>query len=485
MGKQVTDYLLYKWRYILGYSLIGLIVIAMFVVAGLYIPGGLSHAEMDSAITSSALTFSLDSFHPSMIVNLPYQLLQRGSFELFGVSPISIKLPSLILGLFSALGMLLLLRKWFPSNIAVITTVLVITTGQFLFMAQSGTPSIVYLFWPVWLLVAAMMISRGARAPLFWKVLLFVLAALSLYTPLSLYILLALMSATILHPHLRYLIRQLPKPELMFAAFCALIIVVPLGYIVFRHPPVGLTLLGIPIDPPNLWANGIKLIKQYFDFITPSTGVVMQPVYGLGSMILIVLGVIRLATTKYTARGYIITAWGILLIPILLLNPNYISVTFVPVVLLMAMGIHWLLAQWYRLFPRNPYARLAGLVPLAVLIGGMVFSGLDRYMYGYLYSPQTAVNFSKDLQLLNRQLAMPDRGTTALVVSESETPFYKVVAHYNKNLTVATNTNTQPNTATTIMSRAVHIPGSTMPFEIITGDTAQNADRFYIYKTGQ
>lgn len=145
MGKQMTDYLLYRWRYVLGYGLIGLTVIGLLIVAGLFIPGGLSQAEMHSVVSSNASALSLDSFQPESVINLPYHLLQHASLSLFGVSNISIKLPSLLLGLFSVVGMFLLLRMWFRENVAVLTAVIVITTGQFLFVAQSGTSSIVYL----------------------------------------------------------------------------------------------------------------------------------------------------------------------------------------------------------------------------------------------------------------------------------------------------------------------------------------------------
>ncbi len=483
MGKQITDYFLYQWRYFLGYSLIGLLIVCMLIVAGMYIPGGLARAEMDSVTTSNAIMFSLDSFDPHMVVDLPYHLLQRLSLELFGVSPISIKLPSLILGLFSALGMLMLLRMWFRQNVAVLTTILVITTGQFLFVAQSGTASVVYLFWSIWLLVAAMMISRGAKLSLFWTVLLFVTAALSLYTPLSLYILLALVSAMILHPHLRYLARRLSKPELLFATLCAVIIVAPLGYVIVRQPMIGFTLLGIPNEWPNLQANIMQLLRQYLDFVSPSSGVVMTPIYGLGSMILIALGIVRLVTTKYTARSYIIVAWVVLLLPVLVINPNYVSVTFVPVILLMAMGIQWLLTRWYRLFPRNPYARLAGLVPLAVLIGGMVFSGVDRYTYGYLYSPQIASNFSKDLQLINNQLHAAGRDTTVLVVAQAEAPFYNVLASHHKGISVVVAPATFSPSVTTIVSHDAHLASDLPPQQIMTNSASYDSDRFYIYKT--
>jgi hypothetical protein len=481
MVKHITEYSLYRWRYFLGYGLIGLILLSVFVIAGLYIPGALSPAEMQSVIKSDAIRFSVENFDPASAVNLPYHLLQRASIELLGVSNFSIKLPSLILGVASAAGMLLLLQMWFRRNVAVLTTILVITTGQFLFVAQSGTQGIIYIFWSIWLLVSAMMISRKARGGDLWKILLFGIAALSLYTPLSIYILAALMSAAILHPHLRYLMRQIPRAKLAIAGACALVLIAPLGYVIWLDPSIGLTLLGVPKEWPDFQANIFQLLRQYLDFLSPSSGTIMTPVYGLGSMILILLGIFRLVTTKYTARSYITASWIILLLPVLAINPNFVSITFVPVILLMAMGISTLLSNWYRLFPRNPYARLAGLIPLAVLIGGMVLSGVNRYMYGYQYDPQTAGNFSEDLRLINEQLGEKE-GTVALIVGEQEVPFYQVLAHHQDDLLVATAATPAP-APTTIVSRAAYIKGTTEPWRIITDSKANNADRFYIYKT--
>lgn len=483
MTKQITEYFLYRWRYVLGYSFIGIVIAGLLFVAGTYIPGGITKSEMQSVVMSSNLSFSLSHFDPSMILNLPYRILQRASIELLGISNFSIKLPSLILGALSIIGMLLLLRMWFRRNVAVITTFLVLTTGQFLFVAQSGNAGIVYVFWSVWLLLSATFVSRQAKWTTFWKVILFGIAALSLYTPLSIYILLALVGAIMLHPHLRFLVRRLSKSKLIIAGVCALVLVAPLGYAIFLQPSLGLTLLGIPDNNPTLTANAIQLLRQYFDFISPSSSMLMTPVYGLGSMALILLGIFRLATTKYTARSYLITAWIVLLLPVLLVNPTFTSVTFVPIMLLMAMGISALINNWYQLFPRNPYARIAGLIPLAVLIGGMMFTGIDRYTYGYLYDPNTAGNFSKDLTLFNNALKDKDRGKTVVVADKDEIPFYTAVAKYKDGLQVTT-TNTIPAKTTLFTHDAKKTAGAVAtPYRIVTDGMVNESDRFYIYKT--
>ncbi|MDB5187335.1 MAG: conserved rane protein of unknown function [Candidatus Saccharibacteria bacterium] len=486
MGKKITDYLLYRWRYVIGYSIIGTMIAVLLLIAGLYVPGGLTQSEMASTVQSHNFSFkSIESFDPSTIINLPYNVLQRISTELLGVSNFSIKLPSLLLGALSAFGMILLLQMWFRRNVAVLTTVLIITTGQFLFVAQNGTPSIVYIFWSVWLLVAAMMISRKARFMGLWKIVLFSVAALSLYTPLSAYILIALTSAVILHPHLRYLVRQLMKARLKItiATFCALLVMTPLIYAIVKDPSVGFTLLGIPDVMPDLKTNLFELLEQYFSFATPIVGVVMSPIYSLGSTILIVLGIIRLSTTNYTARSYIITAWAILLLPVLLINPNFSMITFVPAMLLMAMGINMILRSWYQLFPRNPYARIAGLLPLTILIGGMFVSGVSRYVYNYTYNPNTASYFSQDLRLINEQLAVKDRPATTILVTPDEKRFYDIVVERRYKVTVTAD-HVATTAPLTIVSRAAHqTDGFGTPNNIVTNSRSELADRFYIYKS--
>ena len=114
MSRKITDYVLYRWRYILGYGVIGLTVVGLLLVAFLYAPGALSQAEMNSVVNSGNLSLaSLESFQPASVINLPYHLLQHVSLSLFGVNNLSIKLPSLILGGLSAVGMILLLQMWF------------------------------------------------------------------------------------------------------------------------------------------------------------------------------------------------------------------------------------------------------------------------------------------------------------------------------------------------------------------------------------
>lgn len=468
---QPTKLFVYRWRYAIGYSLIGLLLAAVLIFAGLYVPGGISPEEVRSTITSDSI--SLSDPETFGVTNLPYYVLQALTFNLFGVSDFTIKLPSLIIALFSAIGLILLLRRWFKPNIAVLASLIAITTGQFLFIAQNGAPGILYVFWPVMLLLLGTQITREKRLQLLWKLAFALTAALSLYTPLSIYPLIAIILAIILHPHLRTAVRRLSKPKIAIGLILAALAVTPLVLGIIVNPRLGLTLLGVPIDwPPNLLENLQTLVQQYLVFWEPSTTTLMTPVFGLGSVLLIGLGLYRLIQTRETTRSYLIIIWLICLIPIIILNPAFTSVAFVPSVLLLAAGLTSLITYWYRLFPLNPYARISGLIPLIILVAVLIGSGLDRYVYGYHYDPNTAVNFSKDLRLLPKEM-------THLVVASDELPFYQVVAKHRPALTVST----APQSDAFVATRDARSAVSGYDIEtIITTTYANESDRLYVYK---
>lgn len=467
--RDFSKYSLYRWRYVIGYAVVGLALAGLLIFAGLYLPGALADGEKTSVIRSAAL--SIHDAHSFVLTNLPYYLFQKAIFAMFGVSIFTIKLPSLILALISALGLIFLLRRWFKPNIAVLASLIAITTGQFLFIAQLGTPSILYIFWPITLLLLGTQITRVKRFRFIWKILFAIAAGLSLYTPLGIYPLIAIALAVIFHPHLRAIIRRLSRFRLTVVAILFLIVIAPLVWLISLSPHLGPILLGIPSTwPPNMASNLQLIFQQYFFFWGQSSTVYMTPYFGLGSALLITIGLYRLILTRNTTRSYLIIFWLVCIIPVLLLNPTLTTVSFLPSVLMLAAGLTSVITYWYRLFPRNPYARIAGLIPITILIAALITNGLMRYVYGYHYNPAVVPLFSKDLQLLPKD-------TKQLVASDRQRPFYAAVAHYRHSFSVVS-----APTADTIVttSDAGHAYDGYTITRIIVDERSQNADRFYV-----
>ncbi|MDB5183877.1 MAG: conserved rane protein of unknown function [Candidatus Saccharibacteria bacterium] len=473
----LSDFFTYRFRYQIGYSLIIIAFVALLVVAGLYVPGGFSDAETTQFVKTASM--DVQNIQTLTQPNLPFYAAQRLSMDLFGPSSFAFKVPSLICAAITGIGAVLLLRRWFRPNIALLATVIMITTGQFIYVAQSGTGSITYLLWSVWLLLIATMITTSERHKRFWKILFFVAMPLSLYTPMSIYLVVAIVSAGLLHPHVRYVLKKMSRPHLIILIAVSIVIMAPLGYLIYKSPQLGAKLLGAPDAWPDIWHNLKVLFQQYFNFIHPQSGNLMTPVFGLGTMILILLGMWQLFTIRYTARSYTLTAWLILLIPVLVINPTFTSVTFVPILLLLASGLGYLLRSWYNMFPVNPYARFVGMIPLTILVGGLVLSGLGRYFDGYRYDPQTATSFSHDLTLFNNEIVA--KNVKRIVVTNDERPFYQAVARYNPHANIVVLTSAPRAQGPYAATQTAHnkLPG--LPSQIVTTAYSQNSDRFYVY----
>lgn len=480
MSKKVTDYALYRWRFPIVYGLLILVLAVMVTTAILFAPGGLSAHEIRSASSSAALNWQ--ALRPDEVINLPYALVQKASFELLGFNELAIKIPSAVFGMLSIVGLILLLRVWFRDSVAIMAGVMIVTTSQFLLLSQSGQPAIMYFFWPTWLLLGTTMLSRGLRPRWLWLLISSAVAALSLYTPFSIYILLALGTAVIFHPHLRFLVRRLPKIGLTAGLLLAMALLSPLIWATLRQPVIWMDLLAVPTALPDFAANFRAVGNQYFNFFHPSSTDIMTPVYSLPVAILALLGLYQLLTHKYTARSYVIGFWLIVLVLVAAFYPEIISVTVLPVAVLIAMGFHLLTSYWYKLFPRNPYARVGGLIPVIVLVASIALTGFNRYVSGYRYDPSLAKYYTNDLQLIDDHIAQT--GKVTLSVSRAERPLYEAMAAYSSGLTVigpepVTWPSGQDITVTRSAQNTIKLTAS--PKLIITSASLNQADRFYIY----
>lgn len=463
---------IYRHRYQFCYGLIALALLAILFYAVIYSPGGISDNEVKSVITSNSI--NIKDIKTLSVSNLPYYLLQRASIRLFGVSILSIKLASIILAFFSAIGIVLLLKRWFKPSIAILSSLIAISTGQFIFFAQDGTPEILYIFWAIWLLLLSSIIISQQKCKIYYIVAFYIVAALSLYTPLSIYALIALVCSIILHPHLRFLVKKLSKIKITFGIIIAIAMSAPLAIAIINSPKLIFELLGLPSKFPNIFRNLNILGSQFLGFTKPTGSTIMMPFFELGSMIIVSIGIYYVIKNRVTAKNYVIILLSLFILTILLINPIFTSVSFLPIVLLLASGLNGLLAHWNNLFPRNPYAKAVGLIPLTILVSVLVFSGADRYIYGYNYDPNIVSSFSKDLNFITK-----GKSSKYLIVSDKELEFYNIIARYNSKINILKTPTTNEFWSTREAKK--QYPGYYIA-QIYTSPLSNNSDRFYLYK---
>lgn len=490
--KTLSNLLLYRWRYALGYlTLIG-IFLAVISIALLHAPGGVSQPEIDMIHQTNLLRTGIGQGNFAM-PNLPFHLFQLVLFMLFGVSIITIKAPSIILSIIAALSLFFLLRRWFKPGIAVLSLSIMIATGQFIYLAQSFTPGIIYITTAsLILLFASLVIQKAKFAPL-WRILLAATVAASLYTPFFWYLNIGLALVALLHPYTRYiLVSRKYRAKWLPASIVFLLLIAPLVYLCLKDHNLFLALTGWSALQFDIIHN-LKVIAHTYFWPTPyiSHGQVL-PAIDISSLALMFLGLIMTFRHRHTARSYVITIWILLSLPLLAVAPQVNMIITVPMFILLATGVEKLLHEWYKIFPKNPYARGTGLCLVIILIGVMTLSGVNRYIHSYRDLPDSVREHSSDITLLHKTILSSGQPNITLVVTAAERPLYRAVLDHTSqpSLTITDGvpveaTDQQNEVVITHAARQNIILEPPLITRIITSDRAQAGDRFYVYKINQ
>ncbi|HEU5187014.1 MAG TPA: glycosyltransferase family 39 protein [Candidatus Saccharimonadales bacterium] len=485
--RPVSEWTSYKYRFWVAYLLLAALVGLSITLYSTLVPPGLGPSERQSIISSATIVFTE---MPTAIVDLPYHILQKFSVEFLGVTPFGVRLPSMIIGSLTAIFVLLILRRWMPNNIAIIAGIIVLTSGWFIGVSRLGAPFIMIPFWSSLILLAATYISQQTPHWKGWKVVMAFAAALSLYTPFSIYLFLAAIIAAIAQPHLRYLIRQSSSFHLTVGTLLFLLVLAPLGWGLYKDPSQAWSLLAIPAQLPD----PLQFLKDLFHalsgLVNPfnvSFGEFMTPLISVVSAFLLGIGVLRLLRDFHAVRAYVLLIWGAVLIPIIGLNPNNLMILMVPIMLGLAIGLQPILRYWYKLFPLNPYARVFGLIPLTLLVLALVQFNDQRYTFGMIYSEGAKKTFSTDAFLAQNTLNKLDPASpTTVVVTENELPLYRLVAKDRPNTVVTSPAQAVLGPGTWVVAEdqlaTMTAPPAPQASEVVVNDNKDNALRFRVFQ---
>lgn len=471
---------LYKFRYVLGYGFV--IVLLLFIVGADIgnLPDGLSHAEMTQAVTSNSLTFGLDF---RWMVNIAYDMLQKLSVDILGLSRLSLILPSLLFGTATVVVFALTMRHWFHDTVAVVTTVICMTATPFIGMLRSATPEIMLPFWTVLLIYGAVRLLVKREHAFHWKLLIVFASIGLLYTPYGIYPFVAIIGSALFHPHVRSRLRHIKSTRIVVLSALMLAGATPLVILLIKHPEMVSTLTGfdaIRTSLSHLPANLSNFYAIYFNAKTNGfVESIIVPQFNLATLALIILGVLKSVKDRYTARSYVLLSWFTVTVILAIAMPSVTTLIFMPASLLTAVGIDALVVEWYKLFPRNPYARIGGLIPLTVLFMGISLGNVSHYFNSYYHVPNQEYNQS--LQAVKQALTTEGDHQVVLVAPEKDVAFYTILEKEYRYLKV---TRTLPDTTATPVFVLPDADNSlkTIPSRIITSSTKENSVALRIYR---
>lgn len=448
----LREIVLYRYRYIAGIIIFCVTLVGLLLLRTDLAPTGLSAVEMQSAVSSA--TYQLTQPLAQPVIDMPYRLLQKASLSIYGVTEFAVILPSIIMAMLTGVAFLMMVWRWFRLNIALITSLIFITSAAFLTAGRTGFPEIMTTFWLSIILLAVTNIIHPAGKTKLWFVVALITVPLSLYTPLMIYPIIAIVVAGVLHPHVRFTLGHIAKWQYAVAAALVVILLSPLVVSLTSHPGTVLELLGIPTAAPSgaqLWNNAKAVGSSFLNIGSAVVGLVPQPIFGAASLILIILGVMKTIVDRYSARAYMLLIWTALFIPIALLNPSKVMMFLIPGYLYLAIGLETLIREWYTLFPKNPYARMVGLIPLVVLLGGIMLSNVAQYFYGFFYGTPTT-QYYQQVGSIRHELSSPllKNHPATLVTRGDHHAFYDLLRRDYPKLSVVSMMN-QPITQPTLV----------------------------------
>ena len=467
----ISKLFLYRYRFVIGYIILGVSFILLLFGLPLYAQTGLTEAEISSATNSYYL--GKDGILNGDLVDLPYRVVQKLSITLFGLSAYSIKLPSILAGLVLGLMLILLLNRWFKSNVSLLASCLIVLSTPFLFLAGSGTPLIMIVLWPTILLWLGSKIQGEKRPKPSYSFIFAIAMLLSIFTPYMVYFAVFCVLFVAFQPHLRFIVKDLPKLPLAIVGLFIIGGFTLLSISIFHHPEIIsqlMTFEGFKIE--DFLPNIAKGIAPVFAWHSTMEGSFLSPLLSLPSFALGLIGLFSTTKGFFASRNSIATMLLVFTIVITGFNPNAVVFVVLPFSILMAHGMKYMLEKWYGLFPENPYARISALLPLTILFGIMIISGLLQYIYGYRYNPRVADNFSDCLTVIRQNLS----DQTLLVTKNYD--FYKIL-EASTNLKITDKIENQGDIS--VLGTLDDAQDDYILSRIITSPKRNNSDIIYLY----
>lgn len=481
---------LYQHRSLFGILLLSGLALVLASYQFWSLPSGLSGAEMASATTSgmSSPWALITNFSQNLasLVSMPWNFLQWLSLQIFGVSVFAIRLPAVILMVLSAVGLILLLTRWFKLSIALISSFLIITSVFFISLARSGTGSAMTIFLLTAALLAAtnVIARKSDKLNLFLKIAALAALALLLYMQGGIYVVAILALAGFLHPRTRLLFLRMKTWKIVLAASAGILVILPLLAGILVELSRGEHAIFSSLLAFDGWwsaANlnsALGLLGLQPDLI----GGIVAPVITIVGLIIVAIGVGKTALDFTSARAYLTLPLLTVAVVLTLWQPSLACLLFVPFALLTAIGLNTIIGKWYSLFPRNPYARVSAIIPLAVLVLCLSWTSVAQFARAQNYSAAVVYGYNQELSAARQQIVnYADRNQpVSLVVNTEQKQFYELLAKDFKNLNVDDKI---PNYAKTVivLNSANIRPENSTPITISSNWHAENNSLLRVY----
>ncbi len=322
-----------------------------------------------------------------------YALEKAGLTNLAAIRAIGV-----FFGAVAVVSLYLILRHWHTRRIAILGSVLFLTSSGLLHAARLAVPETSYL-----LIVPLIFLGiklQGGKRPFVFLSLVLLLAAAVLYLPGLVWLLVPVFLWQ--RKRLLQQAREVNAWALSVTLLLAVVILAPLFYALVTQDDFWKLWLGYqrpfvsPLVTLKIIGNtlGVIFVRGPLE---PSLNVGRLPLLDIATSVFAVLGLYwyffqrKLDRTKLLLGGLL---FGVLLITA---YGNMAQSVLLPFIYIFAAsGIALLLQQWFTVFPRNPLARGIGIGLITLLVAAISFYHLQRYFVAWPHTLGTKAVFTTE-----------------------------------------------------------------------------------------
>lgn len=305
---------------------------------------------------------------------------------------------SAVMAALSVMGCFFVLREWYSIRVAILGTWLYMTSAWILHIGRLATPEATFLLimpfvWAVlWLYFTTL--HKTALA------ILAILTAVCFYIPGFIWLIVII--SVWQHKRIWKEIKNVPIWSRVVCASLMVIILLPLARAVFLHPSVSLEVLGLPRHLPSLqllWHNLIFTPVSFILFAPydPVRWLGRLPLLDIFCIIMAIFGAYSLRFHLKLVRTHMLIGGGIILFILVVLGGIPVTVLFLPLFILIADGIAFLLQQWFTVFPKNPFAHVVATTVMSLAVLFVSYYHINQYFIAWPRNPATRTAYSHRL----------------------------------------------------------------------------------------
>lgn len=329
---------------------------------------------------------------------LPFKLGEYILIKLNFDLPILVRSVSAVIGFFCVWGFYLLMKRWHTRRVAILGTLMFLSSSWFLATARSATPLILYVFNVLSVIFIGALVyqKKASKTSL---LLAAVCSALLVYSPGLIWLL--LIGIIWQFKGIISLLKQNPVWLWLTAAIIFTILLLPAVYAVYLNPSYILKILAIPETLlPLEMAKRLLLVPSQLFIHGPAEAywLARLPFLDLFSGAMFAVGFYSYYL-RFKLRRTRFLLWISIVLILLVALVNLPVTVFLPITyIVIASGITLLMQQWLTVFPRNPLARNTGIALVVIAVLASSWFQINRYFIAWRYNKTTQAIYQHKLE---------------------------------------------------------------------------------------